>query len=206
MSEFKNLKFHSVIPQDILQAVGLFDKLGYEAGCDFSADDAARHNGVCAWDDGEITEGWLYDDNFYQVTLEDLKEMVGETDRCNNNLSNNFTVTWEQVFGEKFIDSVIKAMKQNTDIVSKTVKQNKDNAVENDTFALNRLLGCEVLFGDTLYHVHYIYHAGAVAHLVLETDTSRAYVSDFNLLTFFTEDGDELTFDEYVDMYYGVSA
>ena len=49
-------------------------------------------------------------------------------------LSNNFTVTWEQVFGEKFIDSVSKAVKQNT-----------DNAVENDTFALNRLLGCEVL-------------------------------------------------------------
>ena len=93
MSEFKNLKFHSVIPQDILQAVGLFDKLGYEAGCDFSADDAARHNGVCAWDDGEITEGWLYDDNFYQVTLEDLKEMVGETDRCNKDLEVGSRVT-----------------------------------------------------------------------------------------------------------------
>ena len=118
-------------------------------------------------------------------------------------LSNNFTVTWEQVFGEKFIDSVIKAMKQNTDIVSKTVKQNKTNTVKNDTFTLERLLGCEVLFGDTLYHVHYIYHAGAVAHLVLETDNSRAYVSDFNLLTFFTEYGDELTFDEYINMYYG---
>ena len=57
-NKFKNLKFQSVIPQDILQVVGLLDKLGYEAGCDFSADDAARHNGVCAWDDGEITEGW----------------------------------------------------------------------------------------------------------------------------------------------------
>ena len=64
MNEFKKLKFQSVIPKDILQAVGLFDKLGYELQCDFSADDAAKHNGVCAWGDGEITEGWLYDDNF----------------------------------------------------------------------------------------------------------------------------------------------
>ena len=57
MKEFKKLKFQSVIQQDILQAVGLFDKLGYELQCDFSADDAAKHNGVCAWGDGEITEG-----------------------------------------------------------------------------------------------------------------------------------------------------
>ena len=64
LNSFKNLKFQSVIPQDILQAVGLFDKLGYELQCDFSAYDAAKHNGVCAWGDGEITEGWLYDDNF----------------------------------------------------------------------------------------------------------------------------------------------
>ena len=70
-------------------------------------------------------------------------------------LSSNFTVAWEQVFGEKFINSVIKAM-----------KQNKENTVKKDNFILERLLGCEVLFGDTLYHVHYIYHAGAVAHLV----------------------------------------
>ena len=107
-------------------------------------------------------------------------------------LSNNFTVAWEQVFGEKFADSV-----------SKAVKKNKGKTMKNDTFTLERLLGCEVLFGDTLYHVNYIYHAGAVGHLVLETETRRAYVSDFNLLTFFTEDGDELTFDEYVAMYYG---
>lgn len=75
--------------------------------------------------------------------------------------------------------------------------------VKDNVFTLERLLGCEVLFGDTLYHVNYIYHAGAVGHLVLETDTRRAYVSDFNLLTFFTEDGDELAFDEYVELYYG---
>ena len=78
------------------------------------------------------------------------------------------------------------------------VKGGKDNV-----FTLERLLGCEVLFGDTLYHVNYIYYAGTVGHLVLETDTRRAYVSNLSLLTFFTEDGDELTFDEYVAMYYG---
>lgn len=106
-------------------------------------------------------------------------------------LSNNFTIAWEQVFGEAFVDSVIKA-----------AKQNREGVVKNDIFTLERLLGCGVLFGDTLYYVHYIYHAGIVGHLVLETDTRRAYVSDFNLLTFFTEDGDDLTFDEYVKLYY----
>lgn len=166
VNELKNLKFKSVIPQDILQAVGLLDKLGYEVvRNDFSVYDAASHNGICAWDDGEITEGWLDDDNFEQVTLEELREMVGEmvgeTNKCNNTLS------------------------------------------DNNRFTVGRLLGCEVLFDDTLYYVHYIYHAGIVGHLVLEADTRRAYVSDFNLLTFFTEDGDELTFDEYVNMYYG---
>lgn len=191
LNEFKNLKFHSVIPQDILQAVELLGKIGYEAEDGFSADDAAKYNGLCAWDYGEITEGWLDDDNFEQATLEELKEMVGETNRCDNTLSNNFTIAWAQVFGEKFIDSVYKA-----------VKQNKDNTKKKDKFTLNRLLGCEVLFGDTLYHVNYIYYAGAVGHLVLETDTRRVYVSDFNHLTFFTEDEDELTFDEYVQLYY----
>ena len=192
VNEFKNLKFRSVSYNKIECAVQLLKKLGYgEIHNDFSVHDAAKHNGICAWDDGEITEGWLQDESFKSVTLEDLKEMVGETNRCDNTLSNNFTVAWEQVFGEKFIDSV-----------SKAVKQNKDNTMKSDTFTLERLLGCEVLFGDTLYHVNYIYYAGAVGHLVLETDTRRAYVSDFNLLTFFTEDGDELTFDEYVQLYY----
>ena len=36
MNGFKNLKFYSVIPQNILKAVSLLDKLGYEAGCDLS--------------------------------------------------------------------------------------------------------------------------------------------------------------------------
>lgn len=75
--------------------------------------------------------------------------------------------------------------------------------IKDNIFILERLLGCKVLFGDALYHVNYIYYAGTVGHLVLETDTRRAYVSDLSLLTFFTEDGDELTFVEYVNMYYG---
>lgn len=192
LNSFKNLKFKSVNNSDIEDALSLLKTLGYsEHESGFSVFDAVEHGGFCAWDDGLVTEGWLDDDNFEQVTLEDLKEMVGETNRCNNVLSNNFTVAWEQVFGEKFIDSVYKA-----------VKQNKGKTMKKDNFTLERLLGCEVLFGDTLYHVHYIYYAGTVGHLVLETDIRRAYVSDFSLLTFFTEDGDELTFDEYVQLYY----
>lgn len=193
LNELKNLKFQSVIPQDILQAVSLFEKLGYEVvRNDFSADDAAKHNGVCAWDDGEITEGWLDDDNFEQVTLEELKEMVGETNRCNNTLSSNFTVTWEQVFGEKFVDSVIKA-----------VKQNKDNTMKNDKFTLERLLGCEVEFispfGITINgYISKVRNSG----LVHVTCDSFYGVEGAKNLTFFTEDGDELTFNEYVQLYY----
>lgn len=200
LNKFKNLKFKSVTPQDILQAVGLLDKLGYEVvRNDFSVYDAASHNGVCAWDDGEITEGWLDDDNFKQVTLEDLKEMVGEmvgeTNKCNTTLSNNFSVAWEQVFGEAFIDSVIKA-----------VKQNKDNTINNDKFTLERLLGCEVEFSDPFGitvngYVSKVRNSG----LVHVTCDSFYGVEGAKNLTFFTEDGDELTFDEYVVMHYGGS-
>lgn len=153
MKEFNNLKFKSVIPQDILQAVGLLDKLGYEVvRNDFSVYDAASHNGICAWDDGEITEGWLDDDNFEQVTLEDLKEMVGE-------------------------------------------------GVKDNVFTLERLLGCEVsLHGEIGYICNtYNYHGGVV-HLLIDGCLASSKPSD---LTFFTEDGDELTFDEYVSLYYG---
>lgn len=241
MKGFKNLKFHSVIPQDILQAVELLEKLGYEVGDDFSSDDAARHNGICAWDDGEITEGWLDTySGLKQVTLEDLKEMVGE-------IKNTQLVLWlnKNTLEEKYLESgsVIKGIdwinvpdgatfatgdKDNfvfrkdgwyydnqkgewveTNVLLKDFPEYKyiklfwvRSDVKDNVFTLERLLGCEVLFGDTLYHVNYIYYAGTVGHLVLETDTRRAYVSDFNLLTFFTEDGDELTFDEYVQLYY----
>lgn len=189
LNEFKKLKFQSVIPQDILQAVDLLEKLGYEAGGDFSADDAACHNGICAWDDGEITEGWLdtYSD-FEQVTLDGLKEMVGETNRCDNTLSNNFTVAWEQVFGEKFIDSVYKA-----------VKKNKVKTLKNEIFTLERLLGCEVkLFCERFY-----LNENNLRNIVsICKQLERDLESGLGCLTFFTEDGDELTFDEYVQLYY----
>ena len=186
MKEFKNLKFQSVIPQDILQAVSLLEEIGYEVGWDFSADDAARHNGLCAWDDGEITEGWLDDYSFEQVTLDDLKDMSGMVERCES-----FMVSWEKVFGENFVDSV-----------SKAVKQYKTNIVKKDNFTLELLIGCEVLFHGNVYWVNDIYCINQDCHLFLENDYRRAYASHFNLLTFFTEDGDELTFDEYVQLYY----
>ena len=204
MKEFKQLKFYSQDEQKILEAVSIFKKLGYRVvDGHFNINEAKEHGGACVWDDREITSGWLDDDNFEQVTLEELKEMVGEDSRCNNNLSNNFTVTWEQVFGEKFIDSVIKAMKQNTDIVSKTVKQNKDNTMKNDTFTLERLLGCETEFSDPFGrnvsgYISKVRNSGLVD---VTCDLIKGVVGVKNL-TFFTEDGDELTFDEYVEMYY----
>ena len=241
LNEFKNLKFHCVIPQDILQAVELLGKIGYEAEDGFSADDAAKHNGVCAWDDGEVTEGWLDANGFEQVTLEGLKEMVGA-------IKNNQLVLWlnNETLEERYLDkfSVFPYHSSWIEVPDGATfaTGDKDNFIfrkdgwyydeqnggwvetnvflkhfpeykyiklfwvkgdQDNTFTLKRLLGCEVLFGDTLYHVNYIYYAGAVGHLVLGTDTRGAYVSDLSLLTFFTEDGDELTFDEYVAMYYG---
>lgn len=153
MKEFKNLKFQSVIPQDILQAVGLLEELGYEeVRSDFSLNDAAKHNGVCAWDDGEITEGWLDDDNFEQVTLEELKEMVGES-------------------------------------------------VKDNIFTLERLLGCEVKvnYSGVTGYVTDIIDNGLCLHICC--GNSFDVVGKY-YLTFFTEDGDELTFDEYVKLYY----
>ena len=108
-------------------------------------------------------------------------------------LSNNFTVTWEKVFGEKFVDSV-----------SKAVNQNKDNNMKNDTFTLERLLGCEV-------RINYSGVTGYVTDITSNGHFLRIYCGssfDFVIkhdLTFFTENGDELTFDEYVEMYYGDS-
>lgn len=151
-------------------------------------------------------DGWYYDDQKGEwvetnVLLKHfpeykyIKMFWVKSDIKARILSNNFTVTWEQVFGEKFVDSV-----------SKAVKQNKSNAMKKDgVFTLERLLGCEVLFDNESYYVNYTYCASGVGHLILETDTRRAYISDFNLLTFFTEEGDELTFDEYVNKYYGGS-
>ena len=77
------------------------------------------------------------------------------------------------------------------------------NPCDKIAITLDRLLGCEVLFDDESFFVKYVYYTHQIGHLVLENKDRRAYVSTFDLLTFFTEDGDELTFDEYVAMYYG---
>lgn len=239
LNEFKNLKFQSVTPQDILQAVGLLDKLGYEVvRNDFSVYDAAKHNGVCAWDDGEITEGWLDDDNFEQVTLGELKEMVGA-------IKNNQLVLWlnKETLEERYLDkfSVFPYHSSwvevpegaafatgdkdnfvfrkdrfyyehgewiNGDVTIQNihtyefvklfwVKGDKDNV-----FTLERLLGCEVAYKGVNYWVTSIYNISKGKHLILYNGTHLAYMPDLKLLTFFTEDGDELTFDEYVKLYY----
>ena len=85
-------------------------------------------------------------------------------------------------------------------------KQNKTNTVKNDTFTLERLLGCEVKFispfGITLNgHITRVRPSGIVC---VNCDKFFGMIGTKSL-TFFTEDGDELTFDEYVNKYYGVS-
>ena len=73
LNKFKNLKFYSKDGQQILEAVSIFKKLGYRVvDGHFNINSAKENGGVCAWDDREITSGWLADDDFEQVTLEDL--------------------------------------------------------------------------------------------------------------------------------------
>lgn len=238
MNEFKNLKFKSVTPQDILQAVGLLDKLGYEVvRNDFSVYDAASHTGICAWDDGEITEGWLDDDNFEQVTLEELKEMVGE----------NKSVLWlnKETLKERwlhpyfcFIDPSLwvevpegatfaTGDKDNfvfrkdgwyyengewveTNVLLKHFPEYEylkllwvKSGVKDNIFTLKRLLGCEVEFIDPFGinvngYISKVRNSGLV-HVTCDMING---VVGAKTLTFFTEDGDELTFDEYVQLYY----
>lgn len=244
-NEFKKLKFQSVIPQDILQAVGLLEKLGYEAGSDFSTDDAAKHNGVCAWDDGEITEGWLDKyAGFEQVTLWELKGMVGENTNNEvlwlnkNTLEEKYLrarvflrgIGWVKVpdgatfatgdrdnlvfrkdgfYYDNMCDSWNKSFVTLENISTYNalkllwVKGEYLWGVSGNKFTLERLLGCEVLFDNESYCVKSIYYTQQIGHLVLENNSRRIYVSNFNHVTFFTEDGNELTFDEYVAMYYG---
>lgn len=190
LNDFQNLKFKSSNSSEIESALSLLKTLGYsECESGFNVSDVVKDNGFCAWDDGELTEGWLdIHDGFNQVTLEDLKEMVGECERCDS-----FMVSWEKVFGEKFADSVYKA-----------VKQNKDNAMKKDSvFTLERLLGCEVKINSTSGGVN----KGHISKIMWDkiVFVSCGYhfeIADVNDLTFFTEDGDELTFDEYVQLYY----
>lgn len=240
MSEFKNLKFQSVIPQDILQAVGLLGKIGYETEGSFSADDAARHNGVCAWDDGEITEGWLDDDNFEQVTLEGLIEMVMRS--TNNQVLWLNKETLEERWLHKFYCFIDTSLWVRVPDGATFATGDKDNFVfrkdgwyyedgewvetnvllkhfpdykyiklfwvksnvKDNVFTLERLLGCEVKinYSGVAGYVTGITNNGYFLHICC--GSSFDVVSKY-YLTFFTEDGDELVFDEYVERYYGGS-
>lgn len=75
--------------------------------------------------------------------------------------------------------------------------------VKDNIFTLERLLGCEVAYKGVNYWVTSIYNISKGKHLILYNGTHLIYMPDLKLLTFFTEDGDELTFDEYLKMYYG---
>lgn len=153
LNEFKKLKFYSRDRQQILEALDLFEQLGYSLVDEgFNSEEAEDEEGLCVWDDGEITEGWLDNDTFEQVTIEDLKKMVG--------------------------------------------------GVKNNIFTLERLLGCEVKikYSGVTGYVTDIANNGYFLHICC--GSSFDVVGKYHL-TFFTEDGDKLTFNEYVKMYYG---
>lgn len=73
--------------------------------------------------------------------------------------------------------------------------------VKVNPFTLERLLGCEVKinYSGVTGHVTDITNNGYFLHICC--GSSFDVVSKYHL-TFFTEDGDELTFDEYVQLYY----
>lgn len=73
--------------------------------------------------------------------------------------------------------------------------------VKSGIFTLERLLGCEVKikYSGVTGYVTDIIDDGCFLHICC--GSSFDVVSKY-YLTFFTEDGDELTFDEYVQLYY----
>lgn len=72
--------------------------------------------------------------------------------------------------------------------------------VSDNKFTLERLLGCEVkLFGERFYLSEESLRNMTIICKKLDKDVEVG----LGCLTFFTEDGDELTFDGYVTMYYG---
>lgn len=74
--------------------------------------------------------------------------------------------------------------------------------VKDNIFTLERLLGCEVKinYSGVTGYVTGITEGDIYLHICC--GSSFDVVSKYHL-TFFTEDGDELTFDDYVNMYYG---
>lgn len=70
----------------------------------------------------------------------------------------------------------------------------------NNEFTLERLLGCEVeLFGERFY----LSEESLRSMTNICTKRNKGLEVGLKCLTFFTEYGDELTFDEYVNIYYG---
>lgn len=75
--------------------------------------------------------------------------------------------------------------------------------VKENIFTLERLLGCEVLFENRYQSSKgYITSVGDGCSVTLGCGVIIT-VPNISNLTFITEDGDELTFDEYVKLYYG---
>ena len=240
LKDFKNLKFYSQDEQQILEAVSIFKKLGYRVvDGHFNINSAKEHGGVCVWNDREITSGWLADDDFEQVTLEDLKEMVYDEKE----------VLWlnKETLEERYLDkfsvlpyrcSWVKVPEGATfatgdrdnfvfrkdgwyydnqtgwwvkgDVTIKNLHTHEfvklfwvKNGVKENLFTLERLLGCEVFFANG-----YQSSKGYITSVENDCSVTLNYggiitVPNVSSLTFFTEDGDELTFDEYVSMYYG---
>lgn len=238
MKNFKQLKFYSQDEQEILEAVSIFKKLGYRVVDGyFNINEAKEHGGVCVWDDREITSGWLSDDDFQQVTLEDLKEMVGGGKEV---LWLNIETLEEKVItdGKQYYSDVWVRVPEGATFAT----GDKDNFVfrkdgwyydnqkgwwvkgdvnlqdlykhefvklfwvksdvKENLFTLERLLGCEVKinYSGVTGYVTDITNNGYFLHICCGSSFD---VVSKHLLTFFTEDGDELTFDEYVNMYYG---
>lgn len=240
---FKNLKFYSQDEKQILEAVSIFKKLGYRVVDGFfNINEAKEHGGVCVLDDGEITSGWLADDDFEQVTLEDLKGMVGA-------IKNNQLVFWlnKETLEERYLDKFSVFLYRSSwvevpegatfatgDKDSFTFRKDGwyyDNQkgwwikgdvnlqdlckhefvklfwvksdIKDNVFTLERLLGCEVLFENSYGSSKgYITSVGDGCSVTLNEGVIIT-LPNMSRLTFFTEDGDELTFDEYVSMYYG---